>query len=44
MKKREEVMDEKSYRNAYVKFPAVLMRRKDGEDGHSEVANYSDKG
>ena len=43
MKKRKEVMDEKLYRNAYVKFPAVLMGRKDGEDGYSEIANYSDK-
>ena len=43
MRKRKEVMEEKLYRNAYVKFPAVRMGRKDGEDSYSEVANYSNK-
>ena len=43
MKKRKEVMDEKLFRNAYVKFPAILMGRKEGEDSYHEVANFSDK-
>ena len=34
MKKRRQVMDEKLFRNAYVKFPAILMGRKDGEDSY----------
>ena len=43
MKKRKEVLEAKLYRNAYVKFPAILMGRKEGEDNYSEIENYSSK-
>ena len=42
LKRRKEVLDEKLYRNAYVKFPAILMGRKDGEDTYSVVADFSE--
>ena len=42
LKKRKEVLEQKLYRNAYVKFPAILMGRKDGEDSYSEIQNFSD--
>ena len=29
MKMRKEILEEKAYKNAYVKFPALLMARKD---------------
>ena len=41
LKKRKEVLDQKLYRNAYVKFPAVLMARKEGEDVYSKIADFS---
>ena len=31
LKKRKEVLEQKSYRNAYVEFSAILMGRKDIE-------------
>ena len=33
----------KLFRNAFVKFPAILMGRKEGEDSYSEIKNYSSK-
>ena len=41
LKKRKEVLDQKLYRNAFVKFPAVLMARKEGEDVYSKIADFS---
>ena len=35
MKMRREILEEKAYNNAYVKFTALLMARKDGEDKYS---------
>ena len=41
LKKRKEVLANKEYRNAYVKFPAVLMARKDGEENYQQIADFS---
>ena len=41
LKKRKEILDQKLYKNAYVKFPAVLMVRKDGEDNYSKLEDFS---
>ena len=38
---RKEILDQKLYKNAYVKFPAVLMVRKDGEDNYSKLEDFS---
>ena len=43
MKKRREVLEAKLFRNAFVKFSAILMGRKDEEDNYSEIENYSSK-
>ena len=41
LKKRKEVLEQKLYRNAFIKFPAVLMARKDGEDNYSKIEDFS---
>ena len=41
LKKRKEVLEQKLYRNAFVKFPAVLMARKEGGDVYSKIADFS---
>ena len=41
MKKRREIIDKKQFKNAYVKFPAILMARKDGEENYSVVQDFS---
>ena len=41
MKMRKEILEEKAYKNAYVKFPALLMARKDGEDKYSLIKDFS---
>ena len=41
LKKRKEVLEQKQYGNAFVKFPAVLMARKEGEDVYSKIADFS---
>ena len=41
MKMRKEILEEKAYKNAYVKFPALLMARKDGEDQYSIIKDFS---
>ena len=42
LKRRKEVLVNKEYRNAYVKFPAVLMARKDGQETYRKIADFSD--
>ena len=41
LKKRKEILEQKLYRNAFIKFPAVLMARKDGEDNYSKIEDFS---
>ena len=41
LKKRKEVLEQKLYRNAFVKFPAVLMARKEGEDVYSKIPDFN---
>ena len=41
LKKRKEILEQKLYRNAFVKFPAVLMARKAGEDAYSKIEDFS---
>ena len=41
LKKRKEILEQKLYRNAFVKFPAVLMARKEGEDAYSKIEDFS---
>ena len=41
MKKRRELIEKKQFKNAYVKFPAILMGRKDGEENYSIVQDFS---
>ena len=43
MKKRKEVLKAKLFRNAFVKFPEILMGRQVEEDGYSEIEHYSSK-
>ena len=43
MKKRREILESKEYRNAYIKFPAQLMARKDGEDNYNLIQDFSKK-
>ena len=41
LKRRKEILEQKLYRNAFIKFPAVLMARKDGEDNYSKIEDFS---
>ena len=41
MKKRRELIVKKQSKNEYVKFPAILMTRKDGEENYSVVQDIS---
>ena len=38
---RKELLEQKLYRNAFVKFPAILMARKDGEDNYCKIEDFS---
>ena len=42
-KLRKELIEKKEFENAYIKFPAILMARKDGEDNYSIVKDFSDE-
>ena len=41
LKLRKELLEKKEFKNAYVKFPAILMARKDGEDNYTVVKDFS---
>ena len=41
MKKRKELLDNKLCRNAYVRFPAMLMVRKEGEEKYTMSEDFS---
>ena len=41
MKKQSELIEKKQLKNVYVKFPAILMARKDGEENYSVVQDFS---
>ena len=41
LKKSKGVLEQKLYWNAFVKFPAVMMARKEGEDVYTKIAEYS---
>ena len=43
IKKRKEVLEAKLFRNAFVKFQAILLVRKEGEDNYLQIENYSSK-
>ena len=43
MKMRKEILEQKTYKNAYVKFPAILFARKDGEDKYNIVKDFSNE-
>ena len=43
LKLRKELIEKKEFKNAYVKFPAILMARKDGEVNYSIVKDFSDE-
>ena len=40
-KLRKELIEKKEFENAYIKFPAILMARKDGSDNYTVVKGFS---
>ena len=44
MKRRRELIENKTLKNAYVKFPAQLMGKKDGKDSYELIEDFSQKG
>ena len=43
MKRRRELLEDKTLRNAYIKFPAQLMGKKDGQDSYELIEDFSQK-
>ena len=43
MKIRKEILEQKTYKNAYVKFPSMLLAWKDGEDQYNIIKDFSDE-
>ena len=44
MKRRRELLEDKTLRNPYIKFPAQLMGKKDGQDSYELIEDFSQKG
>ena len=43
MKMRKEILEQKTYKNAYVKFPAILLTRKESVDKYNIIKDFSNE-